>query len=61
MLWLAEEIRSRVQLKATPKVGIICGSGLGTLADTIKEPQVIPYSSIPGFPTTHGRITHSSY
>lgn len=33
-----------------PKVAIILGSGLSSLADQIKNPIVIPYSDIPGFP-----------
>uniref|UniRef100_A0A1X7SSJ7 Inosine-guanosine phosphorylase n=1 Tax=Amphimedon queenslandica TaxID=400682 RepID=A0A1X7SSJ7_AMPQE len=33
-----------------PKLGIICGSGLGGLANEIKDPQVIPYAEIEGFP-----------
>ena len=37
------------QLKATPKVGLILGSGLGVLADEIKDAIKIPYEQIPGF------------
>ena len=33
-----------------PVVGIVLGSGLGTLADRIDDPIVIPYRDIPGFP-----------
>ena len=33
-----------------PYVGIILGSGLGSLADRIQNPTVIPYREIPGFP-----------
>ncbi|HKM12354.1 MAG TPA: purine-nucleoside phosphorylase [Bacteroidales bacterium] len=32
-----------------PKVGIILGSGLGKLADSIKDPIIIPYAEIPHF------------
>ena len=32
-----------------PEVGIILGSGLGKLADSIKDPIIIPYSEIPRF------------
>ncbi|KAK0469331.1 nucleoside phosphorylase domain-containing protein [Desarmillaria tabescens] len=32
-----------------PKVGIICGSGLGGLVDTLREIVLIPYDTIPGF------------
>jgi len=47
-------LKSRVPF--TPDVGIICGSGLGGLADTLKQPLVIHYSDIPQFPqtTVHG-------
>jgi purine-nucleoside phosphorylase len=36
--------------QAAPKVGIILGTGLGALAQEIKEPLVIPYEKIPHFP-----------
>ncbi len=32
-----------------PQVGIILGSGLGKLADTITDPLTIPYTDVPGF------------
>ena len=35
-----------------PVVGIILGSGLGKLADEIRDPLVIPYADIPGFPVS---------
>lgn len=37
----------------TPTVGLILGSGLGVLADSIEHPLVIPYGEIPDFPQTH--------
>ena len=30
-----------------PLVGIVLGSGLGKLADAVKDPIVIPYKNIP--------------
>lgn len=33
-----------------PKIGIICGSGLGGLADLVENPTVIDYATIDGFP-----------
>lgn len=33
-----------------PAVGIVLGSGLGRLADSITSPVVIPYRDLPGFP-----------
>jgi len=38
----------RVDIK--PKIGIVCGSGLGGLGDRLEKPHVIPYSEIPSFP-----------
>ncbi|EGD79701.1 inosine guanosine and xanthosine phosphorylase [Salpingoeca rosetta] len=35
-----------------PVIGIICGSGLGGLADLVKEPTRLTYSEIPHFPTS---------
>jgi len=32
-------------------IGIICGSGLSNLSSSFENCQVIPYSSIPGFPS----------
>ncbi len=35
-----------------PLVGIVLGSGLGKLADAIRNPQVVPYADLPGFPVS---------
>lgn len=35
-----------------PKVGLILGSGLGSLADKIENPVIIKYEDIPNFPTS---------
>ena len=35
-----------------PLVGIVLGSGLGKLANAVKDPIVIPYKTIPGFPVS---------
>jgi purine-nucleoside phosphorylase len=47
-------IRERTQHQ--PKVGLVLGSGLGGLADTLEDRVVIPYDDIPGWPTStvHG-------
>uniref|UniRef100_A0A915APJ0 Purine nucleoside phosphorylase n=1 Tax=Parascaris univalens TaxID=6257 RepID=A0A915APJ0_PARUN len=50
---VADVIKGLVTLKEIPKVGIICGSGLGEIGDIIKESQILPYSKIPGFPSTN--------
>jgi purine-nucleoside phosphorylase len=40
----------KTKYKQKPKVGLILGSGLGVLADEIKNPVKIPYREIPDFP-----------
>ena len=35
-----------------PEIGIVLGSGLGSLADIIQNPVVIPYKDLPGFPVS---------
>jgi purine-nucleoside phosphorylase len=46
----------RQHTKAQPAVGLVLGSGLGTLADTLDNREVIAYEDIPGWPrsTVHG-------
>ncbi|XP_019763848.2 purine nucleoside phosphorylase [Dendroctonus ponderosae] len=44
----ARFIRSRVPV--APKLLIICGSGLGGLADTLEKPVTLSYDEIPNFP-----------
>jgi len=36
--------------KIKPKIAIILGTGLGRLAEDIKEKEIIPYDDIPNFP-----------
>jgi purine-nucleoside phosphorylase len=43
-------IRSETQLE--PRVGVILGSGLGGLADSLEDAVEIPYDSIPGWPVS---------
>lgn len=38
--------------KYRPKIAIICGSGLGTLGETVKNADIIPYQTIPNFPVS---------
>ena len=33
-----------------PRVGVVCGTGLGGLADALSAPVALPYGRIPGFP-----------
>ena len=37
---------------AVPDVAIVLGSGLGDFADTLSAPTVLPYSDIPGWPSS---------
>ncbi len=46
----ADFIREKTQ--ARPKIALVLGSGLGGFADELEQATVIPYSSIPHFPTT---------
>jgi purine-nucleoside phosphorylase len=50
----AEAISTRIEIK--PEVGMILGSGLGGLADSVKDAVIIPNRLIPGWPlsTVHG-------
>ena len=43
-------IRSKTQYK--PTIAIILGSGLGSLADSIEQPAIIPFSDLPHWPTS---------
>jgi len=50
----AEAIRSRITYQ--PRVGLILGSGLNSLADSIQKADLIPYGDLPNWPrsTVHG-------
>lgn len=39
-------------LKDPPQLGIILGSGLGSFAEQVENPLVIPYKEIPNFPVS---------
>ena len=54
----AEFIKERIGAQ-TPQLGIVLGSGLGALADSIEDAVVIPYSEIPHFPVSTA-IGHKS-
>ncbi|XP_060533933.1 purine nucleoside phosphorylase-like [Cylas formicarius] len=43
-------IRDRIPI--APKILIICGSGLGALAETLRHPLSILYKDVPNFPQT---------
>jgi len=45
--------------RLTPRIALVLGSGLGTLADGVRDAVRIPYGGIPGFPET-GIAGHGS-
>jgi purine-nucleoside phosphorylase len=47
---VAEIIRQRTSV--IPRIGLILGSGLGSLADNLTDATIIPYSDLPKWPTT---------
>lgn len=53
-----QEATKFIQSKTShqPKIGLILGSGLGSLADEIPNPDIVKYEDIPGFAhsTVHG-------
>lgn len=60
----ADAIRKR--LKTSPKIGVVLGSGLGSLAEEVKDRTEIPYGEIPGFqvstvPGHAGRLVGGSF
>jgi purine-nucleoside phosphorylase len=46
----ADYVLSKISRR--PRIGIVLGSGLGGFADRLAETLRIPYSEIPGFPTS---------
>ncbi|MCB0117843.1 MAG: purine-nucleoside phosphorylase [Anaerolineales bacterium] len=53
---IADVVRRKISIQ--PMVGMILGSGLNGLADSIQNPIRIPYSDLPNFPTStvHGHV-----
>lgn len=52
---MIEKIAAQIQNRLNgyhPQTAIILGSGLGGLADEIKNPVIIPYAEIEGFPSS---------
>ena len=39
-----------------PTIGVICGSGLGGLVNSIEEKFALDYADIPGFPVSTGEF-----
>ena len=49
-----DAVRNRSSYR--PRVGLILGSGLNSLADSVSKPDIIPYNELPNWPisTVHG-------
>jgi len=45
---LEAAVRARTQV--APRLGIVLGSGLGSLADFVTDPVTIPFAELPGWP-----------
>ncbi|NQS91110.1 MAG: purine-nucleoside phosphorylase [Chloroflexi bacterium] len=45
---IVDEIRSRISIQ--PEIGLILGSGLGPLSESVVDPIIIPYHDLPGWP-----------
>ncbi len=45
---LVDAVRARTDL--VPRVGLVLGSGLGSLADDLEDPVSIPFGELPGWP-----------
>ena len=54
----AQAIKKQISTLREPIVGIILGSGLNDLADSVQKAVRIPYSDLPNFPvsTVHGHV-----
>ena len=49
--WISERVNN-----FKPVVAIICGSGLGEIADLVEEKTILPYEEIPEFPRSTGNL-----
>jgi purine-nucleoside phosphorylase len=47
---LTQNVRDRIN--SQPTVAMILGSGLGSLADAVEEPTIIPYGELPNWPVS---------
>ena len=52
----AQAVQKKTKIK--PRVGMILGSGLGPLAESVENPEYVPYDGIPGWPvsTVEGHV-----
>jgi purine-nucleoside phosphorylase len=51
---MAKWIMDKIENSLKPHVAIVCGSGLGEIADLVENKQIIPYTDIPEFPRSTG-------
>jgi purine-nucleoside phosphorylase len=42
----------RARIGETPQIGLILGSGLGSLAEAVEKPVIIPYGELPHWPVS---------
>lgn len=49
------------QIDIRPLVGIVCGSGLGGLADMLKDQVAFNYKDIPNFPQSTGQLKEGQH
>jgi len=42
----------RTKINYQPRIGLILGTGLGGLAETVQQPTIIPFSELPGWPVS---------
>jgi purine-nucleoside phosphorylase len=47
---IAETVRARIT--GEPRIALILGSGLGSLAEEVKNPTIIPYGQLPNWPVS---------
>jgi purine-nucleoside phosphorylase len=45
---IADEIQGKIAIQ--PVIGLILGSGLGPLSESVQDPTIIPYHELPGWP-----------
>ena len=57
--YIADALRERTRHK--PTIAVICGSGLGGLADLLEDPDAIDYEDIPYFPLSTGKTCKKAF
>ena len=49
----------RTRIPYIPEYGVILGTGLGSIVESIEDSLTIPYSDIPGFPSVPTVVSHA--